>query len=148
MSTSAHRHPGWSSIVVERRKAGEREYDQDTDSHLGRELGAGTLLMAGLAMLALLLIGVTALMLQVATAASEAATAADLAALAAADAARGITVGEPCAAAEAVTEQHGAELVLCEVGGTGPGTVVVRVAVETGGPLPDALGSARAGPPG
>lgn len=104
--------------------------------------------MAGLAMLALLLIGVTALMLQVTTATSRAATTADLAALAAADAARGITVGNPCSVAEAVSGQHGAELVLCDVGGTGPGTVLIRVTIDSGGLLPDASAAARAGPPG
>lgn len=104
--------------------------------------------MAGLAMLALLLVGMTALILQAATAASRAATTADLAALAAADAARGITVGDPCSVAEAVSGQHGADLVLCDVGGTGPGTVLVRVTIDSAGVLPDASAAARAGPPG
>jgi secretion/DNA translocation related TadE-like protein len=103
--------------------------------------------MAGLAMLALLLAAMLVLMVQATTGASRAATAADLAALAAADAARGITVGEPCTEAAAIAEQHGAELVRCDVGGTGAGTVVIRVIVGTAGPLPDATGSARAGPP-
>lgn len=112
------------------------------------EKGAGTLLMAGLAMLALLLAATLILMVQAATGASKAATAADLAALAAADAARGITVGEPCAQAAATAEQQGAELVRCDVEDTGTGTVVVEVVVGTSGPLPDATGSSRAGPPG
>jgi secretion/DNA translocation related TadE-like protein len=103
--------------------------------------------MAGLAMLALLLAATLVLMVQAATGASKAATAADLAALVAADAARGITVGEPCTEAAATAEQHGAELVQCDVGGTGAGTVVVRVVVGTTGPLPDATGAARAGSP-
>ena len=104
--------------------------------------------MAGLAMLALLLAATLILMVQAATGASRAATAADLAALAAADAARGITVGEPCSEAGAIVEQHGAELLQCDVGGTGVGTVVVRVVIGVPGPLPDATGSSRAGPPG
>ncbi|MEG9249310.1 Rv3654c family TadE-like protein [Arthrobacter sp. Soc17.1.1.1] len=112
-----------------------------------RERGAGTLLMAGLALMALLLIAAAALLLQAAAAASKAATAADLAALAAADVARGITPGDPCTAAGEVAHHHGATLQACSVGGTGPGTAVVRVSISGRGLLPDAVGAARAGPP-
>ncbi len=103
--------------------------------------------MAGLALLALLLIASAALLLQAAAAASKAATAADLAALAAADAVRGITPGDPCSAAGEVADRHGAALQECSVGETGPGTAVVRVSVSGRGLLPDAVGRARAGPP-
>lgn len=115
--------------------------------HRDAERGAGTLLMAGLALLALLLIASVALLLQAATAASQAATAADLAALAAADAARGISPGDPCSAAGTVAERHGAAVESCEIGDAGPGTALVRVSVALGGILPDAVGAARAGPP-
>lgn len=111
------------------------------------ERGAGTLLMSGLALLALMLVAVGALMLHATTAGAKAATAADLAALAAADAARGLRPGDPCSEARLTAEQHGAELTACEVGGTGRSTVVVRVVVPTHGLLPDAKGTARAGPP-
>lgn len=111
------------------------------------ERGAGTLLMAGLALLALLLTAGAVLLLQAASAASVAATAADLAALGAADAARGITGGNPCSVAWSVAERHGASVQQCSIGGTGPGTALVRVSVGVPGPLPDATGAARAGPP-
>ncbi|MHA7208672.1 Rv3654c family TadE-like protein [Arthrobacter sp. MDT1-65] len=118
-----------------------------SQKHPNPEGGAGTLLMAGLAVLALLLIASAALLLQAAATASKAATAADLAALAAADAARGITSGDPCSAARTVAQRHGAEVRECSIGETGPGTAVVRVSVSGRGLLPDASGTARAGPP-
>lgn len=111
------------------------------------ERGAGTLLMTGLALLALVLIASAALLLQAASAASKAATAADLAALAAADAVRGITSGNPCGVAEEVAERHGAEVIECLLGTTGPGTSTIRVVVPVPGIIPDAQGAARAGPP-
>jgi secretion/DNA translocation related TadE-like protein len=125
------------------RPPGSRDGQQGPDT----ESGAGTLLMAGLALLALLLIASAALLLQATTAASKAATAADLAALAAADAARGLTTDDPCSAAEAVAQRQGAAVRECSIGGTGPGTVVIRVSVSSAGLLPDAVGAARAGPP-
>ncbi|WP_052273894.1 Rv3654c family TadE-like protein [Arthrobacter sp. L77] len=118
------------------------------DTH--SERGAGTILMGALALLALLLVASAALLLQAASAASKAATAADLAALAAADAARGLSSGDPCAAASTVAEQHSAVIETCEIGeigGTGAGTAVIRVSVGVPGVLPDAVGAARAGPP-
>ena len=129
---------------------GKRVEDEDRggkNTPADTERGAGTLLMAGLALLALVLIASAALLLQAASAASKAATAADLAALAAADAVRGITGGNPCAAAEEVAEHHGAEIQECALGTTGPGTAVIRVVVPLSGILPDAQGAARAGPP-
>ncbi|MGV0108630.1 MULTISPECIES: Rv3654c family TadE-like protein [unclassified Arthrobacter] len=114
---------------------------------LDHETGAGTVLMAGLALLALLLIGSAGLLLQAASAASKAATAADLSALAAADTARGLAVGEPCTVAAEVAARHGATVQDCTVEATGEGTVTVRVRIDLAGVLPDAVGAARAGPP-
>lgn len=111
------------------------------------ETGAGTVLMAGFAVLVLVMVGVVVLLLQASAAASKAATAADLAALAAADAARGLAPGDPCAVAGTVAEQHGARITECGIGTTGPGTAIIRVSVDLRGLLPDATGAARAGPP-
>ncbi|WP_298253845.1 Rv3654c family TadE-like protein [uncultured Arthrobacter sp.] len=130
---------------------GERHRDH-THPGSGRqggesEAGAGTVLMTGLAVLALLLVAVVVLLLQASSAASKAATAADLAALAAADSARGLTPGEPCVVAGAVAGLHGARVTECDIGTTGPGTALIRVSVDLRGLLPDATGAARAGPP-
>lgn len=111
------------------------------------ERGAGTLLMAGLALLSLLLIATTALLLQAGSAASRAATAADLAALAAADAVRGLTSGDPCGVAREVADRHAAVVEECLLGVPGTGTALVRVSVPVPGILPDARGTAKAGPP-
>lgn len=117
------------------------------DPSAGSERGAGTVLMAGLAMLALLLIAFAVLLLQSASAASKAATAADLAALAAADAARGLAAGDPCTVAGEVAGRHGAAVRECSIGESGPGTALIRVSVGVSRLLPDAVGAARAGPP-
>ncbi len=111
------------------------------------EAGVGTVLMTGLAVLALLSVAVVVLLLQASSAASKAATAADLSALAAADATRGLAPGDPCVVAGAVAELHGARVTECGIGTTGTGTALIRVSVDPGGLLPDATGAARAGPP-
>lgn len=126
---------------------GRRPYLSHLRAVTVSERGAGTVLMAGLALLTLLLIASAVLLLQAAVAASKAATAADLAALAAADVARGLAVGEPCSVAAAVAERHDASLRQCSLGATSPRTVTVHVSVHVGGLLPDAAGAARAGPP-
>lgn len=126
---------------------GRRWSGRPRRSHDDAERGAGTVLMAGLALLALVLIAAVVLLLQAATAASAAATAADLAALAAADVARGISPGDPCSVAGVVAERHGAAVEICEIGAGGSGTALIRVSVDAGGLLPDAVGAARAGPP-
>ncbi|WP_104116372.1 Rv3654c family TadE-like protein [Arthrobacter sp. B1805] len=113
----------------------------------GSDQGAGTLLMAALALLTLLLIAAAVLLLQAASAASKAATAADLAALAAADVARGLSAGDPCSVAGSVAQRQGAALRDCSIGATGAGTAQIRVSVPVEGLLPDAVGAARAGPP-
>ncbi len=85
------------------------------------------------------------LLAQAAVAASRAASAADLAALAAADAARGITSGEPCAVAGEVARLNNATIVACSEGPEG--TVQVRAELSFGPFLGAARGLARAGPP-
>lgn len=116
-------------------------------SRADREAGAGTALMAGIAMAALLLLSVVVLFAQASVAASRAATAADLSALAAADAARGLRDGSPCAVATAVAEHHGARLTGCSVEGESGHIVQVSTEVDSIPALPPASGLARAGPP-
>ena len=113
---------------------------------VGRDDGGGTVLAAGLAWVLLMLVLAVVALGQAAVAAGKAATAADLSALAAADAARGLTPGEPCDIAANLAQRHGARLVACEVGGTGLDTVQVEVVLPSGLPWP-AHGMARAGPP-
>ncbi|NQD88128.1 flp pilus-assembly TadE/G-like family protein [Paenarthrobacter sp. CM16] len=109
------------------------------------ERGAGTVLALTLgAVVMALLVGVLVLA-QAGVLASRAASAADLGALAAADAARGLTSGEPCAVASGVVAQHGATMTSCTV----TGGMVVDVATELDHPFDwgAATGRARAGPP-
>lgn len=113
----------------------------------GRESGAGTALMAGIAMAALLLLSVVVLFAQASVSASRAATAADLSALAAADAARGLRDGNPCAVATEVAAHHGARLTACSIEGVSGHIVRVRTEVDSVPALPAAAGQARAGPP-
>ncbi len=112
-----------------------------------KELGTGTVLMAGISLAALLLLMIVILFAQASVAASRAATAADLAALAAADAARGLRDGNPCAVAAEVTVQNHARLTTCVI--QGPGGEIVQVSTEADSvpALPAATGRARAGPP-
>lgn len=118
-----------------------------TSCNPGRESGAGTTLMAGVAMAALLLISVVVLFAQASVAASRAATAADLSALAAADAARGLRDGSPCAVAAEVAVRHDARLTGCSIEGKSGHTVQVSTEVDSIPALPPATGRARAGPP-
>ena len=111
------------------------------------ERGAGTVLALGLGMLVIAAAVVTAAALVGCTAemALWAAAAADLAALAAADAARGITPGEPCTVAAEAARRNGARLLSCF---EGPGsTVQVRTELNIRTPLGGATGLSRAGPP-
>jgi secretion/DNA translocation related TadE-like protein len=126
---------------------GRREHSASRQDRLDPETGAGTFLMAGLALLTLLLIASAVLLTQAASAASMAATAADLSALAAADTARGLAPGDPCDAAASVADRHRATVEECVIGESGAGTAFIRVSVGVGGVLPDAVGAARAGPP-
>ncbi|WDF32884.1 hypothetical protein PTW37_13635 [Arthrobacter agilis] len=111
------------------------------------ERGAGTALMTGIALLALILVAVAGVFVLAASAASKAATAADLAALAAADSARGLAAGQPCEIAATVAAQHGARVEQCLVEDPATGTVLIRVTVDGPGLLPRAAGAARAGAP-
>ncbi|WP_369745052.1 Rv3654c family TadE-like protein [Paenarthrobacter sp. AMU7] len=109
------------------------------------ERGAGTVLALTLgAVVMALLVGVLVLA-QAGVMASRAASAADLSALAAADAARGLTSGEPCAVASEVAARHDATVTSCTVTGGN----VADVATELAHPFDwgVARGRARAGPP-
>ena len=109
------------------------------------ERGAGTVLALGLGMVVIAASVLIVLLAQSAAMAFRAAAAADLAALAAADAARGITPGEPCAVASDVARRNGARVLSC-LEGAGS-TVQVRAELDIDTPLGRATGLARAGPP-
>lgn len=109
------------------------------------ERGAGTVLALGLGMLVIAAAVLIVMLAQSAAMALRAAAAADLAALAAADAARGITPGEPCTVAAEAARRNGARLLSCF---EGPGsTVQVRTELNIRTPLGGATGLSRAGPP-
>lgn len=108
--------------------------------------GGGTVLAAALAFALLLILFAIVALGQAAMAAGKAATAADLAALAAADAARGLSAGEPCSVAADLARLQGAVLLSCAVGGIARDTVQIEVSLASGLPWP-AHGKARAGPP-
>lgn len=110
------------------------------------ESGSGTVLAAGLALAVILLLAGMLGLGQASTAAARAATAADLAALAAADAARGISAGDPCSIAADIAQRHGAQISKCQVQGQNLDTVQVELTVLSGLPW-KAFGKARAGPP-
>jgi secretion/DNA translocation related TadE-like protein len=87
----------------------------------------------------------TLLLAQSAVMASRAAAAADLAALAAADAARGISAGEPCFVAAEVAVRQNARIVSCnEQGGE---IVEIQTELVARTMFGTATGRARAGPP-
>ena len=109
--------------------------------------GSGTVLMAGIGAIFLIVLMSLLFFIQSATAGQRAATAADLAALAAADAACGLSAGEPCELAAQVAERAEAKLVSCQLTGSLQDVVEVRtesVILPIGGA---ATGRARAGPP-
>lgn len=120
----------------------------------GAQRGSGTVLVTALAAAAVFgLVAVLALT-AAASAAARAARASDLAALAAADAARGLTRGDPCRVAADIAAHNAAQLVQCRQ--SGPGGVIVDVwtAVDAGPGTAwlallgaKATGRARAGPP-
>lgn len=110
-----------------------------------RERGSGTILAAGLGLVMIMATALIMLLAHSAVAASRAAAAADLAALAGADAARGITAGEPCDVARDIAARNHARVISCFVG---PGeTVQVGTEMNSGHWLGRARGLARAGPP-
>lgn len=114
------------------------------------ERGSNTVTSLGLVCV-LLVLGLTmAGLVGVVSANHRAATAADLAALAGADAARGLSSGQPCTVAAAVAGRNGASLAGCALPSELSGTVDVRVAIPIEGPfafLGSAEGLSRAGPP-
>ncbi|GAA4284633.1 hypothetical protein GCM10022261_21640 [Brevibacterium daeguense] len=73
-------------------------------------------------------------------------SAADLAALAAADAARGITPGEPCAVAQETAEHGGAEITEC-IARPDLGTAKVVAEIDLPSPLGSVSATAVAGTP-
>ncbi|WP_347108363.1 Rv3654c family TadE-like protein [Paenarthrobacter sp. S56] len=109
------------------------------------ERGSGTVLALALVAVVGVLLVALMLLAQAGVMASRAASASDLAALAGADAARGLTTGEPCAVAAQVAEHHEAHLTSCAVKQGG----VVDVSAELSGPFQygTATGRSRAGPP-
>ncbi|MEC5179764.1 Rv3654c family TadE-like protein [Arthrobacter sp. CG_A4] len=107
--------------------------------------GSGTVLALVLGLVVIMASALIVLLGQSAAMASRAAAAADLAALAAADAARGITPGEPCAVAGEVAGRNNAALLSCFEGAGG--TVQVRTELQVRTFLGAATGQARAGPP-
>ncbi|MEV7662901.1 Rv3654c family TadE-like protein [Paenarthrobacter sp. NPDC089316] len=112
---------------------------------LAAERGSGSVLALALGAVVMALLLGLLLLAQAGVMASRAASAADLAALAAADAARGLTSGEPCAVAADVVGHHSATLTSCTV----VGGEVVEVVTELAYPFNwgVAKGRARAGPP-
>lgn len=114
------------------------------------ERGSNTVTSLGLVCV-LLVLGLTmAGLVGVVSANHRAATAADLAALAGADAARGLSSGQPCTIAAAVAGRNGASLAGCALPSELSGTVDVRVTIPIEGPfafLGSAEGLSRAGPP-
>ncbi|BCW72677.1 Rv3654c family TadE-like protein [Arthrobacter sp. NicSoilB8] len=110
-----------------------------------RERGSGTVLALGLGLVVIMAAALLLLLAQSAAAASRAAAAADLAALAAADAARGITSGEPCTVARQVALHNDATVLACFQ--APDATVQVRTRISAGPLLGAATGLARAGPP-
>ncbi|MDN5605272.1 Rv3654c family TadE-like protein [Rothia sp. HC945] len=112
--------------------------------------GSASVVGAMLMMSAVAAVAVVAGIAHVAVMNCRAATAADLAALSAADAARGLTTGDPCDVATSVARGNGARLVSCtEVPGLA-GAIDVDVEVDLNSwvkVLGPARGMARAGPP-
>lgn len=111
------------------------------------ERGSGTVLITGLGLVALLLLVSLIWLVQSAAAGQRAATAADMAALAAADAARGLSAGDPCGIAAEVAIRAGVDLVACDVGGDFQDVVEVRTVLKVSALIGAATGTARAGPP-
>lgn len=118
-----------------------------TARHDHHDKGAGTVMMAGIACAILLLLAMLVILVQATVGASRASTAADLSALAAADAARGLTQGEPCAVAGEVASRHDVELESCRQIGAQGHIVDVTTSVQISSLLGAASGRARAGPP-
>ncbi|WP_169332126.1 Rv3654c family TadE-like protein [Acaricomes phytoseiuli] len=114
-----------------------------------KESGATTVLVAVIAAFCILSFTLIAAWFTAAQAQKNASNAADLGALAAADAARGLSAGEPCRVSEALVQRHGAQQESCAIEATGD-TVKVTVTMALPGmlqPLGPARAQARAGLP-
>ncbi|MEZ2388466.1 Rv3654c family TadE-like protein [bacterium RCC_150] len=107
--------------------------------------GSGTVLALTLSFVMVVLTAMVVVLAQAAGLAQRVASAADLAALAGADAARGLTAGDPCILAAETAARQGASLVSCTVE---KGEIVaVRTEARQRSPFGAATGRARAGPP-
>ena len=97
-----------------------------------RDRGSTTVLSVALGALAVILVVTVGLVAQGFLTREKARTAADTAALAAADAARGLTSGEPCNVAKEVARANGAELTDCLASADqGKAVVTVRIRLPT-----------------
>jgi secretion/DNA translocation related TadE-like protein len=110
-----------------------------------RDRGSGTVLAAALGMALMIVMAGLLLIAQAATLASRAAAAADLAALAGADAARGITSGDPCGIAAATAHRNNATVSSCVM--AGGDTLEIRTELRERTIVGTATGRSRAGPP-
>ncbi|GAA4026026.1 hypothetical protein GCM10023063_03340 [Arthrobacter methylotrophus] len=109
------------------------------------ERGSGTLLAVSLGLVVMICMVATLMLAQATAMAQRAAAASDLAALAAADAARGLTDGDPCAVARETAARNGASVSACTVSG---GEIVdIRAELVRGTVFGAATGRSRAGPP-
>jgi secretion/DNA translocation related TadE-like protein len=115
------------------------------DGRREAERGSGTILAAVLGFVVMICVAGALTLAQAMAMAHRAASAADLAALAGADAARGLTTGDPCVVADATAARHGASLSSCRVGEGG--IVEVRTELDRGAVFGTATGRSRAGPP-
>ena len=116
-------------------------------SHPYRENGSGTVLALSMVFVLLALMSAVLMLVQISVATQRAATAADLGALAGADAARGLTTGEPCDVAHEVVVRQQATMVSCAIEGSDRDVVGVLASVELPAPWGTATRRARAGPP-
>ncbi|GAB2737252.1 Rv3654c family TadE-like protein [Arthrobacter bambusae] len=109
------------------------------------EHGSGTVLAVALGLVVMICLAAGLTLSQAMAMAHRAASAADLAALAGADAARGLTAGDPCVVASETAARHGASLSACTVGGDG--IVEIRTELDRAAVFGTATGRSRAGPP-
>ncbi|MFK4299410.1 secretion/DNA translocation related TadE-like protein [Arthrobacter sp. GAS37] len=109
------------------------------------EHGSGTVLAVVLGFVVMICMAAALTLAQAMAMAHRAASAADLAALAGADAARGLTTGDPCVVASETAARHGASLSACTAGEGG--IVEIRTELDRGAVFGTATGRSRAGPP-
>ncbi|WP_336885419.1 Rv3654c family TadE-like protein [Arthrobacter sp. FW306-2-2C-D06B] len=109
------------------------------------EYGSGTILAVALGLAVMICMAAAFMLAQAVAMGHRAASAADLAALAGADAARGLTTGDPCVVASETAARQGASLSACTVGEGG--IVEIRTELDRGAVFGTATGRSRAGPP-